>query len=273
LSIKYEDQIIQLSETAFDIFRYGKKGRAAEKNDTALKILRGRISRDSTAFDQLSNFQAGTTPEGIFAASYLIDNSFLSRKTLKKHVYRIADITSFEGRNVYVVTFDIKPEVDQGYQGQILLDVETLAFVRIAYGFSPKNEGDIMLFDGAKLFARIAGLSQSTWDSNYRELNFKRFNGKWYLSHGSYEADWTLISERNELEEHINYRADLVITDIDKGEFEIPEKDETARDRILENQVDYAESDFWRNYNYLEPDQDFEKVFKDIRIRNEMRKE
>jgi len=269
--IANESKTIQLSETAFDIFRYGSDRKAGEKKDTAMKILKGRISRDSTAFDSLANFQAGSTPESIFNASFLINSNFLSRRTLKKHDYQISDITTYGDRNVYVVSFNKKPDEKIGYSGTILLDVETLAFVQVNIGFSPDNQESVMLFEDSKLFAKLAGLTESTWDKNSVEINFQNYRGKWYLSHAIFEAEWTVINDKNGLSGILTYQADLVITDINKGEFELPDKSETARKEILERQVDYSEGDFWEAFNYIEPDQDFEKVFREIELRNSLR--
>ena len=64
------------------------------------------------------------------------------------------------------------------------------------------------------------------------------------------------------------YYADFIVTDIVKNNFTVPPKDELASNRILERQADYSSGDFWKDYNYLEPDKDYEALFKEIAERN-----
>lgn len=266
--IENRDTIIQLSETVFDIFRLGDNTNNDLKKTSEMAILKGRISRDSARFDSLRNFQAGATPRGIFSSSFLVSSNFLSKKTIKKHHYEIVDVVEYDGMNVFIVEFNKKESEKIGYQGQIYLEVETLAFIKIISNFSAENEEDINLFQKKRLSGRVSRLYKSTWDTNQTELQFQKVNGKWYLSHGKYEADWTLIDENETLVEPVSYSANFVITEIKKGDYIVPPKKEFAKAQILEHQVDYEKEDFWKDYNILEPDQDFEKVFKEITERN-----
>ena len=60
----------------------------------------------------------------------------------------------------------------------------------------------------------------------------------------------------------------FIVTDIVKDNITVPPKDELASNRILERQADYSSGDFWKDYNYLEPDKDYEALFKEIAERN-----
>lgn len=263
--ISNTDTVIQLSESAFEIYRYGKK----KNKDMALKIDRGRISRDSAAFKKIFNLQAGIGPKSLFAVSFLVDHPLLSKKITKNHVYDIVDVTSYNGRNVYVIDFDRAPSFHQhGYQGQMLIEIESLAFVKIKYSLS-YDEGDKpRLFEDSKFAGTILGISNSEINHVDSELNYHLYNGKWYLSHAKYDASFTIIHEKKELNERLDYYADFIITNIQKEGIVLPEKEELAKNRILERQFINGEN-FWRDYNYLAPDQDFDQMFKNIQLRNQ----
>ena len=258
--MKDTKDFIQLSETAFDVFRSDGKD--------VLQILKGRASRDTTAFEQFKAFNAGISPKSLFNSSFLIDLSILSKKIRKKHTYEIKDVSTYNNRPVFVVDFDKKKSNrDTGYKGRILLDTETLAFVKISFGFSPWNTEVIEIFD-SWISKKITKLGNSTWDKFDSEFNYHYADGKWYLSHSNFNVDWTLRDNDNTFSALIHYYGDFVVTEISKKNIILPEKDERARKGILIGQLDGSTEDFWKNFNYLIPDQDYDQVFKEMDARN-----
>ena len=253
---------IQLSETALEIFRMNN----GKKTETKVRLLKGRVSRDTASFSKLFNVQAGMGPKTLIEGSFLTEHHVLSKRFLKNHTFKVNDITNFGNYSVYVVEFDATSET--GYQGTMLIDTETLAFIRISYKYSDKQTENPRLFPGTNLASRMVGLSNSYWNSNSTEMNFHKVGNLWYLSHINYEAGWTLVSDRNDLNEAMTYAADFVITDVERGNIRIPDDEEFARNKILENQMTTDSEDFWSGYNYLIPDQDFDMLFREIRSRN-----
>ncbi len=259
--IKNQNRHIQLSETAYDIFRVDKKD--------AVKILKNRAQRDTAAFEQFRQFNAGITPKGLVKSSFLEDTNILLSKTRKNHTFDLVGASIYNDRPVFIVEFDRKKDSDKnGYKGTIYLDSETLAFVKIKYSFSPSNSEQIDLY-GSRLLAKITGLGESYWLSYLSDYNFKLYNGKWYLSHGVVDVAWYLIDNDETFKELVEYRGDLVITNIDKGVVTLPSKDERAGRGILVRQSQMGTGEFWEEYNYLVPDEDFDRVFSEMQKRNE----
>lgn len=247
---------IQLSETAFDIFRLDKKD--------ILQITKARACRDTSAFDQFKGFNAGISPKSLFTNSFLIDMNILSKKYRKEHDYELVDATIYNDRPVLVVEFDRKKSSkENGHKGTILLDAETLAFVKIKFGFSPSNPNEIQLFDSWVL-KKLSGLGYSTWGKYESEFNFQHVDGKWYLRNGVYDVEWKLVDNDQSFSEPVKYYGDLVITNISKEDIVLPEKDERASRGILVNQSTTNNSNFWKGYNYIVPDQDFDEIFRQI---------
>ena len=262
--MKDSKDFIQLSETAFDIFRLDGKD--------ALQILKGRASRDTTAFERFKAFNAGISPKSLFNSSFLLNLSILSKKTRKKHTYEITDVSTYNNRPVFVVDFDKKiSNKNNGFKGRILLDTETLAFVKINSGFSPSNKEIIEIFD-SWILKKITKLGNSTWDRYESEFNYQYADGKWYLSHSSFDVDWTLRDNDETFSEPIHYYGDFVVTEISKENVILPEKDDRARKGILVGQLDGSTENFWKDFNHLVPDLDYDLVFKEIGERNEARK-
>ena len=265
--IYHREQAIQLSESAFEIYRIAEK---RDKKEVMLKLLKGRISRDSAAFADLFNIQAGVTPRGLTTTSFLVGHPLLSKKTLKNHDYEISDITSLNGRLVYVVEFDKKSRYKKtGYSGTMLIDVESLAFVQISYDLSASRSEDPLLFGNSSMAGMLLGLGTSTLNKSFTELNYYEKDGRWYLSHARYDAAWTLSKPKRGYLEPMTYYADFIITDIQKQDVRAPSKDELAKNQILENQFSESADNFWEDYTYLVPDKDFDRMFEQIRQRGD----
>jgi len=258
-SIKGRSDYLQISESAFDIYR--------SDGANYLNTLKGRIARDSAAMARLSNFNAGIRPNRLFEDSFLKEHVLLSKKTRENHDYDLTDIQTFNGRNVYVLTFDRKDKSKMnGYQGTIWLDVETLAFVKITARYSPKN-GEQLLFEDDKFIAMLAGLSKSTMNSYFVELGYRQIDEKWYVTHAKYDVQWTMIRDKKNVNELIRYTGDFVVTDLTKI-FALPADLTFEKNRMLEQQKDFKEDDYWKDFTYLIPDEDMERIFREIENRN-----
>lgn len=251
---------IQLTESVFDIVRLD--------DQDEMEILKGRSARDSIAFKPIRNFNAGVTPKSLFASSFLRKQGILSGKSLRLHEFRLEELTVYNDRPVFVIEFDKKAKhKDHGYAGRILLDSETLAFVKISFGFSPGNQGKQLVYNNF-LYKKITGLGNSIWNRYEVDLNYQLVNGKWYFSHGSYDVDWTLIDNKETFGFPVSYRADFVATEISKSNIELPEKSNRAGRQILVNQASKMGKDFWNDFTYLVPDENLDRIFEQIEMKN-----
>ncbi len=261
--MKEKDQHIQLVETAFDIYRKDRKD--------VLRILKGRAIRDTASFEQYRQFNAGVSPRSLFAGSFLINSGITSKKFRKGHVFELVDVTSYQGRPVYVVKFDKTEKNEFGTQGEILLDTETLAFVKLSYDISAKNDEYQDVY--TRLQKKITGLHNSKWIHRKIEFNYQLVDDRWYFSHAKFDVEWLIADKNKTFEIPITYYADFVATEISKKPVTLPEKDERAGKGILARQVSDMEDDFWESFTYLVPDQDFDKIFNDIISRNRIWRE
>lgn len=262
--MKTGGELIQLTETAFDIFRKEEKD--------VLQILRGRTARDTTAFEPFDQFNAGVSPRSLFGSSFLKGIGLISKKSRRRHEFELVDVTSYAGRPVYVIRFDKKDNPNKmGFKGEILLDTETLAFVRLKYRLSEKRNPEWEVY-GNFFTKRITGLGPSYWRNYELELNYQPVDGQWYFSHAKFNVGWMLIDKDETFNIPIDYKADFVVNEVDKKNIELPEKDERAGKRILASQNTDHGKDFWKDFTVLIPDQDFERAFERIGERNAVRK-
>lgn len=255
------DKYVQMTEYAFDMFRHGVLG----EEENAMKILRGRVARDTSFFRDIGGMQIGVTPPSLFASSLLKEHPILNKKVRKKHSYKITDATSYNGRAVFVVSFQPKAKArGKLFEGKILLDTETLAFVKISFKKLISEANPEKVFDGLSMASMVVGLGKSTMDRYENELNYQYVNGKWYLSHAKYDINWTMRRAKQGITKPVTFKADFVVTDIQKENVVVPPSEELASKSILERQVTKNTDEFWKDYNYLKADNDFEELFQEI---------
>ncbi|WP_421765310.1 carboxypeptidase-like regulatory domain-containing protein [Ekhidna sp.] len=255
------EKYVQMTEYAFDMFRHGLIG----EEENAMKILRGRVARDTSFFADIGGMQIGVTPPSLFVSSLLKEHPLLDQKILKKHSYKIIDATSYNGRAVFVVGFQPKKKAKgKLFEGKILLDTETLAFVKISYKklISPENPEKV--FNKLRMAAMAVGLGKSTMDKYENELNYQLIEGKWYLSHAKYDINWTMRRAKQGITKPVTFKADFVVTEIEKENIVVPPEEELASKSILERQVTANTNEFWKEYNYLKADNNFEELFQEI---------
>ena len=258
------DSYVQMTEYAFDMYRHGALG----EEENAMKILRGRVARDTSFFADIGGMQIGVTPPTLFVSSLLKEHPLLDKKMLKKHSYKITDATSYNGRSVFVVSFQPKAKAKgKLYEGQILLDTESLAFVKISFKKTISIDNPEKVFDGLSMAAMVVGLGKSTMDKYENELNYQLVDGKWYLSHAKYDINWTMRRAKQGIAKPVTFKADFVVTDIQKSNIVVPPAEELASKAILERQVTEYTDDFWNEYNYLKADNNFEELFEEILAR------
>ncbi|MEO1253608.1 MAG: carboxypeptidase-like regulatory domain-containing protein [Bacteroidota bacterium] len=252
---------VQMTEYAFDMFRHGESGR--EKND--MKILHGRVARDTAFFRAIGGVQIGVTPPSLFTNSLLKGYPILDQKVIKNHDYKIVDVTSYQERAVYVVGFEPKAKAKGSlFKGEILLDTETLAFVKISYKKLISKEDPEKVFSSFGLASILVGLGNSTQDRYEIDMNYQYVNGLWYLSYARYDIDWTIRRSKKDIIRPLTLKADFVVTEIEKEDINVPPSEELASKSILQQQTAKGTKDFWNAYNYLKPDNDFDRLFEEI---------
>lgn len=262
--LKNERQFLQLSETSFDMYRHGKNSNP--KSD--VQILKGRIARDSSEMQKIFNINVGIRPKGLFTSSFLADFHLFTKKSIKNHEYSISDVTTYQGRTVYVLSFNKKESAeDYGYMGTILLDMETLAFWKINYSYSDKNIVAPPLLEGSKFAGAILGLNKSTSEKYEMELSFQLVEEKWYISHSIFDGTFILRNDKRELAEKLDYHAEFLASEIAKKGYSLPAKENFANNHFLEMQIDYDDPEFWSQYNYIVPSEDFESSFLELKAK------
>ena len=258
---------IQLSETAFDVYRTRPKAKPEDLFD----VTQARVARDSAAFATILNMYAGITPSTVFALLFPVKAPLVEQKGFRKDHDFVVRRLIYLGRPTYSVAFDQKEGSRKvGYRGEFLIDEETLAFTRITYDYSPQSYDREPLLDGSMALAHVLGMQRSKYVGRRSEIHYTKRGGKWYLDFVDFAAGFRFVKRNGNIHK-IDYEAELVLTNVAHEDYATPEDLDFRKNRLLEQQGASAGPDFWSEYNYILPDQDFDKMYDDIRRRGKDR--
>lgn len=123
---KNQEKYIQLSEASFQLLQ----GHDLRQ----IKLLKAREAEDKDAFNGVG-MGIGTPVAAAkdIDITQTVNETFLSRSSLKKHTFFYEGVTHKNGVEVHEISFDQKKMKQALYRGKIYLDVETLAFVSVEY--------------------------------------------------------------------------------------------------------------------------------------------
>lgn len=267
LTAKKEDQYIRLSEAAFELYH-------SEKSSTGnqLKLEKMREIKDEQL---LRNIFFGNSPKGIFGRDVinnLDESEFLDKKGIKNHTFSLELITSYNDKEVYVISFDQKDGIKKvGYRGKLVIDLETFAFIHLDFGMSPKSIQYYKASASQRLLMDLLDIHVGVLKSD-TQINYKKIGDKYYLSSVHDDIVLSLQSTRAQYDFDPDVRVDYLITDIETENCQPFESEEVLRkNKLIENQNSLYDQAFWNEHTVLLPNVDFETIAKSIAAKNKTR--
>ncbi|MGL1889504.1 MAG: carboxypeptidase-like regulatory domain-containing protein [Reichenbachiella sp.] len=218
-SIMVSDEVSYIAEGVFNIFQptiYSDDKTVIEVKKSRKKEL---IRLDSTEIPSISGH-----------ASDMIDGttrrkgSFLNPEEIKNYSFSKEELTIYDGREVFVVSFT--PVNKKGTsKGLIYIDTESKAVIRTEY---------YPILDNQYFWTEVK------WIEEYTELN-----GTWNLQRVSYRGEWS------NNDKDFSFEAMLVITD-SKNVPKKPQMDnELKANVVFFNQASMFNDNFWDGDNFV----------------------
>jgi len=170
---------------------------------------------------------------------------FINPNNFGKYNYELKGTTSYNGKLVYLIEFKMssKSSVPDIKKGSLYIDVETYAFIGIHYSFA-KAGIDI----GFKKAIRKV------------KVNYKPIGNRWYLQNIWYQ----IKGYDKALEDNITVVEEFVVTNIDTVNIgPIPYNERVPLRNVFIDEIDSSKSDFWKNYNILETNDDVKNAIVD----------
>ena len=228
-----------------------------------LRLVQGRSSEEVRATRLFEDFHPSGGPNmtaGLDLRLYRPD--FLQAERLDNYEFTLEDLSSYDGRPVYVIGFDQRPDVREALaRGRIFIDAESYALIRYESGFSPRGAPYRRHLSGAdRMFARLLkiGFVQRSADL---EVNFRRHGDRWFLSDAHFEWVVAYEQEKKDLDLEFTLASDLVLTHIDPdGAAPIPPGERWSRKQVILNVPAVSNEAFWGENNFLSPEKSIGEV-------------
>jgi len=260
-TIRKRNNYVSVSEAVVDIYKGSYR---TEKGHDAVRLEKGRCLMSQKARDTISVHVMGGPTEALYLDLVKHREDFLCPEMLKHYQLEIETPQIINDRPQYVISFEPAHHLmDQIlFSGRIFIDHETLTFTRIEYNMD--------MSDPEK--ASLAIVARKPFGMRFKAralelvMNY-HFDGK--LSHLQYmrttyrfDCDW----KKRGFATRYEAVSEMLITDI-RDEAVRPERREQFRqhDMLATQLGDFADPDFWKDYNILLPSESLEHAFKKIK--------
>ncbi len=257
---KNQEKYIQLSEASFQLLQ----GHDLRQ----IKLLKAREAEDKDAFNGVG-MGIGTPVAAAkdIDITQTVNETFLSRSSLKKHTFFYEGVTHKNGVEVHEISFDQKKMKQALYRGKIYLDVETLAFVSVEYELSPKGIAYVKPGTAVERAAlKLLDITIELLDQR-TTLDYRRYGDKWYLHYVRRAEDVRVKSRRYNFDVPVASRSEYLVTRIDTVNAQPFPDVKYTRETFLESASDTT-SAFWKSYNIIPTTIQYDAIAQEIEQRN-----
>jgi hypothetical protein len=259
--IKDRENYFSVAEAAF-VAQYFPK-----KESYKLKLLQGRSKEDVTYTRLFEDFHPGGGPQSVAGKSFVVEHpDFLNEKKVKFFNYKIDSMVQFDGRWLYSISFDQKPEVKEALEkGRLLIDEDNYAVISYEAENSPSGTPYIKDLTGSdKVMAGILNidLKRKGWK---RRVDFTFVNDKWVMSYAEAEYAIGYKQPRKNIDLDLVINVELLFSELDRPLLkEISKDEEWKRKNIVANLPTAFDSAFWGDNNIISPTEEVKSIIEKL---------
>jgi hypothetical protein len=170
---------------------------------------------------------------------------FINPNNFDQYDYELKGTTSYNGNLVYLIAFKMASKASGSVvkKGRIYIDVETYAL--IGFHYSSAETGSGIKFKSTK---------------NEIKVNYMPMGNRWYL-----QNIWSQVEGYDKiLKDSIIGVAEFVVTNVDTVNTSLIPYNERLQFRdLFINEIDSSKSNFWKNHNILETDENVKNALVD----------
>jgi len=272
---KENGRYVELIEAAMDLYKL-PGGDEATKGHQARLIRGHRLSAPKESENINVSLEDGSGPT--LMAGYPVQADpflahFLRPRSFRLYAYELKGISTYQGRDVYVIEIDQDKKMRKKlYQATVLIDVKTLAFASIRYKFSPMGKKFRLSQLGpaaasALRLARLFGIKFTILDE-IGVQDYQFVNGQWQpLYFKDYVSIFVETPEKFDgpPELTMELAREMVISEIARGKgTSIPKSERFEKGTDINKVLETYDPDFWQGYNVVAPSESLEEVIQEI---------
>lgn len=261
-TVKKQNHFTNISEAVMDLYKTGYDHDIARDK---VQIVKGRSLVSQKQRDTLAIKVMGGPAEAILIDLVKNRDVLFFEEDLPAYRFDMEESTVIDNRPQFVISFYPVEERDYPlYTGTIYVDVERLAFTRIETSLDMSNQGKATRFmlvkkpKGLRFKPKALNTTVSYhFDGECSRLSYVRNT---YL----FNCDW----KRRLFATSYRVVSEMVVTDYELSDIPRSRKNMFGRYDVLSSDVaDFNDSDFWNDYNIIEPSESLEYAVKRLKKR------
>ncbi len=258
-SIRQRRDYVSIAEAVVDIY----KAPYTSNQDDQVKIYKGRKGSNVKKADTLMvQLQGGPNVAMLID---IVKNTDLSiaLDNLDNYQFEFGSMVNIENKINWVINFSpIVVNEDPLYFGKLFISQENMAITRAEFSLDLKDEAK-----ASRVFIqkKPMGLHFMPTSTSYL-VTYKEQNGKYFLNYVRVDLKFTCDWKRRLFKNHYTVMSEVAITDRRENNIaKFANQDVFKSNMVFTEKVqDFADVDFWGEYNIIEPDNSIENAIKKL---------
>ncbi|WP_165835903.1 carboxypeptidase-like regulatory domain-containing protein [Marinifilum breve] len=191
---------------------------------------------------------------------------FLDEEYTHLYNYRLADISTYNNRSVYVIEFKPRPKLREPLlEGRVFIETNNLAIIRAEFGYDKYRMNELKDRFVVKGSARTKTKpSIINYIVSYRDIN-----GKYYLNHAMGNLKFKVKNKKKLFSSYFSTSFEMATTNIKADNVIKYRYRETIKPTtIFSNHRTSYDPTFWGKNNFIKPEESIQDALK--RINNSM---
>lgn len=259
-TIKKRRKNVSLSEAVVTIY---KAPYNTPKRD-AVQLYKARKSTDYSKLDTVALKLEGGPFNTLYVDIMKYPEYIFTNEDISKYAFSFDQSTRVNDRLIYVVNFEQHNFIYEPlYKGKLYIDSQNKILTSAIYSLNITDPDK-----AAKLFVRKKPANANVWptDVAYR-VDYREKDGKWYYGYSNVLLEFKINWDDRFFNSVYSMTAEMAITDwernTEKANLKAREK---MKSRIIlsDEASGFSDSDFWGEYNIIEPEKSIESAIKKI---------
>jgi hypothetical protein len=263
--IKNKDNYFSVAEAVFAA-QY-----APVKGSYKLKLIQGRSKEDVSYTRLFEDYHPGGGPQSTVSRTLFVEApDFLNEKKLKWFSYKIDSLVQFDGRWLYSISFDQKPDVKKALEkGKLLIDADEFSVIRYEAQNSPIGEPYIKDLTGSdKIMAALLNIDFKRKSWKHR-VDFIKVNDKWLLSYVESERKIGYKQPKKDIDLDLTIKSEMLFTDLQSPiARSITDEEEWKRKNLVSNLPSAFDPSFWGGNTIISPTTEVKNIVETISKNN-----
>ena len=259
-TIRKRKNYLSLSESVVEI----QKQSYLSKIDDFIELFKGRKNTDYTKLDTLTFKLQGGPYTTVFLDIMKYPDIIFTEDATANYEFTLENNTQIDEKKVYVLAFKQRPQIiDPLFYGKLYIDTESLAVISATFNLNVENREAV-----SKMFTqkKPAGADVYPVEASY-QINYREQNGKWLFGYSrgdiTFKVDWDKKLFNTTYETSI----EMAVTDWKKKTNNSVKPTQKLRQNVImiDKVSNFADPEFWGEYNIIEPEKSIESAIRKIR--------